>query len=123
MIKIAGINNGDKNRQEYFTGDSLFQNYDFTTGDFSSLLIHSEDVKYFFNKDFHSLSQNKINNIFNLLECQIGKINNNFTIYENGTIKLGFTMKRIKENLDEYEQAYEEFKNREYYNKIKISFE
>ena len=76
-------------------------------------------------------SKYKYGKITNFIEKELGKklkceiddtLEANFIIYADGTIKLGYLMREIKENLDRITAEYQEYLDSEY-NSIQFSFE
>ena len=117
-----------KNVVKYFKTDRLLKKYDFrkyfAVNDDSNCLISEKDINAVFDGEFKKVENRIIDAILELAKtCEIDNtLSTNFKVYADGTIKLGYLMREIKENLDRIITEYQEYLASKY-NIIEFSFE
>ena len=127
-LKVVKINLRSKNARKYFKSSSLLREYDFRkyfiNNSDENWLISGEEIFAILNREFKEVDNRAIEAILELAEkCEADNtLDTNFMIYADGTIKIGWNMKEIKEQLDDIKSDYQKYLEREY-NVIKFEFE
>ena len=122
MLTITKTKTNAENAVEKMTSDCLYQIYDFVEESYrGSIAIPSGSIKKVLKRNFTEAKNIEV--ILYLAEngAESCMENYNFTVYEDGEIKISCDMLKIKKNFEGIKEAYEEFKNREFFNVIEFS--